>query len=71
MAMETSQSLLKESVQFAEELQVALEKEKETQVELRTAKEAAEAANEAKHQIMANIPMSCVRHCMGSLTLLT
>ena len=54
MAMETSQSLLKESVQFAEELQVALEKEKETQVELRTAKEAAEAANEAKNQIMAN-----------------
>ena len=28
MAMETSQSLLKESMQFAEELQVALEKEK-------------------------------------------
>ncbi|MEL0327832.1 MAG: ATP-binding protein [Deltaproteobacteria bacterium] len=54
MAMETSQSLLKESMQFAEELQVALEKEKETQVELRTAKEAAEAANEAKNQIMAN-----------------
>ncbi|MGA0087006.1 MAG: ATP-binding protein [bacterium] len=54
MAMETSQSLLKESVQFAEELQVALEKEKETQVELRKAKEAAEAANEAKNQIMAN-----------------
>jgi signal transduction histidine kinase len=52
--METSQSLLKESVQFAEELQVALEKEKETQVELRKAKEAAEAANEAKNQIMAN-----------------
>ena len=54
MAMETSQSLLKESVQFAEELQVALEKEKETQVQLRKAKEAAEAANEAKNQIMAN-----------------
>ncbi|MGB0483742.1 MAG: ATP-binding protein [bacterium] len=54
MAMETSQSLLKESMQFAEELQVALEKEKETQVQLRTAKEAAEAANEAKNQIMAN-----------------
>ncbi len=54
MAMETSQSLLKESMQFAEELQVALEKEKESQVELRTAKEAAEAANEAKNQIMAN-----------------
>ncbi len=54
MAMETSQSLLKESMQFAEELQVALEKEKETQVELRKAKEAAEAANEAKNQIMAN-----------------
>ena len=54
MAMETSQSLLKESMQFAEELQVALEKEKETRVELRKAKEAAEAANEAKNQIMAN-----------------
>jgi len=54
MAMETSQSLLKESVQFAEELQVALEKEKETQAQLRKAKEAAEAANEAKNQIMAN-----------------
>ena len=54
MAMETSQSLLKESMQFAEELQVALEKEKETQVQLRKAKEAAEAANEAKNQIMAN-----------------
>ena len=54
MAMETSQSLLKESMQFAEELQVALEKEKETQVQLRTAKEAAEAGNEAKNQIMAN-----------------
>ncbi|MDG2199341.1 MAG: ATP-binding protein [SAR324 cluster bacterium] len=54
MAMETSQSLLKESMQFAEELQVALEKEKETQMELRKAKEAAEAANEAKNQIMAN-----------------
>ncbi len=54
MAMETSQSLLKESVQFAEELQVALEKEKETQVQLRKAKEAAEAANKAKNQIMAN-----------------
>ena len=54
MAMETSQSLLKESMQFAEELQVALEKEKETRVQLRTAKEAAEAANEAKNQIMVN-----------------
>ena len=54
MAMETSQSLLKESMQFAEELQVALKKEQETQAALRKAKEAAEAANEAKNQIMAN-----------------
>ena len=54
MAMETSQSLLKESMQFAEELQVALKKEQETQAVLRKAKEAAEAANEAKNQIMAN-----------------
>ena len=54
MAMETSQSLLKESMQFTEELQVALKKEQETQAVLRKAKEAAEAANEAKNQIMAN-----------------